>query len=98
MAIKKPDIDIAFKQKATSSINKSERGIAILILKNDETSGCPSYAVYKEITEYEKVKDKLIKDRTIGVLFYRIGLLCFALIAFYFAISAGYSAFLYEVF
>ena len=53
MAIKKPDIDIAFKQKATSSINKSERGIAILILKNDETSGCPSYAVYKEITEYE---------------------------------------------
>lgn len=58
MAIKKPDIDIAFKQKATSSINKSERGIAILILKNDETSGCPSYAVYKEITEYEKVKDK----------------------------------------
>lgn len=47
---------------------------------------------------YEKVKEKLIKDRTIGVLLYRIGLLCFALIAFYFAISAGYSAFLYEVF
>ncbi|APF23379.1 phage tail sheath C-terminal domain-containing protein [Clostridium butyricum] len=58
MAIKQPNIDIAFKQKATSSIEKSERGIAILILKNDETSGCPDYAVYKEVTEYETVKDK----------------------------------------
>ena len=47
MAIKKPDIDIAFKQKATSSINKSERGIAILILNKDGPSGCTSYAVYK---------------------------------------------------
>ncbi|EDT75867.1 phage tail sheath C-terminal domain-containing protein [Clostridium butyricum] len=58
MAIKQPNIDIAFKQKAISSIEKSERGIAILILKNDETSGCPDYAVYKEVTEYETVKDK----------------------------------------
>lgn len=58
MTIKQPNIDVAFKQKATSSIEKSERGIAILILKNDETIGCPDYAVYKEITEYETVKDK----------------------------------------
>lgn len=58
MVVKQPNIDIAFKQKATSSIEKSERGIAILILKNDETSGCPDYAVYKEITEFESVKNK----------------------------------------
>ncbi|MBN1079269.1 phage tail sheath C-terminal domain-containing protein [Clostridium botulinum] len=58
MTVKQPNIDIAFKQKATSSINKSERGIAILILKNDETKDCPKYAVYKEITEFEKVKNK----------------------------------------
>ena len=58
MVVKQPNIDIAFKQKATSSIEKSERGIAILILKNDETSGCPSYAEYKEITEFEASKSK----------------------------------------
>lgn len=58
MTIKQPNIDIAFKQKATSSIEKSERGIAILILKNDETSDCPSYGVYSDITEYEAVKSK----------------------------------------
>ena len=62
MAIKKPDIDIAFKQKATSAINKSNRGIAILILKNDETENCPSYAVYKEITEFEAAKSKYSAD------------------------------------
>ena len=58
MTVKQPNIDIAFRQKATSAINKSNRGIAILILKNDETSGCPSYAVYKEITEFEAAKSK----------------------------------------
>lgn len=58
MTIKQPNIDIAFKQKATSSIEKSERGIAILILKNDVTVGCPAYAVYSDITEFESVKDK----------------------------------------
>ncbi len=58
MTVKQPNIDIAFKQKATSSINKSERGIAILILKNDETKDCPKYEIYKEITEFEKVKNK----------------------------------------
>ena len=55
MTVKQPDIDIAFKQKATTSIEKSERGIAILILKNDETSDCPSYAEYKEITEFDGI-------------------------------------------
>lgn len=58
MTVKQPNIDIAFKQKATSSIESSERGIAILILKNDETSGCPAYAEYKEITEFETSKSK----------------------------------------
>lgn len=58
MTVKQPNIDIEFKQRATSSINKSERGIAILILKNDTTSNCPAYAVYKEITEFETSKSK----------------------------------------
>lgn len=58
MTVKQPNIDIAFKQKATSSIEKSERGIAILILKNDLTSSCPKYATYNDITEYESVKNK----------------------------------------
>lgn len=58
MTVKQPNIDIAFKQKATSSIEKSERGIAILILKNDVTVDCPKYAIYKDITEYEKLKTK----------------------------------------
>lgn len=62
MTIKQPNIDIAFKQKATSAIDKSERGIAILILKNDLTSECPKYAVYKDITEYETVKAKYSED------------------------------------
>lgn len=62
MTVKQPSIDVAFKQKATSSIEKSERGIAILILKNDLTSSCPKYAVYKEITEYESVKNKYSVD------------------------------------
>lgn len=62
MTVKQPNIDIAFRQKATSAINKSNRGIAILILKNDETSGCPSYAVYKEITEFEAAKSKYSAD------------------------------------
>ena len=62
MTVKQPNIDIAFKQRATSSIEKSERGIAILILKNDETSGCPAYAEYKEITEFEIAKNKYSAD------------------------------------
>lgn len=62
MAIKQPNIDIVFKQKATSSINKSKRGIAILILKNDETDNCPDYAVYNEITDFETAKSKYSAD------------------------------------
>lgn len=58
MTVKQPNIDVAFRQKATSTINKSNRGIAILILKNDTTENCPEYAVYKEITEFEKEKNK----------------------------------------
>ncbi|WP_061313882.1 phage tail sheath C-terminal domain-containing protein [Clostridium botulinum] len=62
MTVQEPNIDIVFKQKATSSINKSERGIAILILKNDTTKDCPKYLEYKDITEFEKVKNKYSED------------------------------------
>lgn len=62
MTVKQPSVDIAFKQKATSAINGSERGIAILILKNDATSECPAYAEYKDITEFQTAKNKYSAD------------------------------------
>lgn len=51
MAITMPNIDITFKQKATSLIERSERGIAILILKNDITESVPIYKEYTSITD-----------------------------------------------
>jgi len=56
MAIQMPNIDITFKQKAVSLIERSERGIAILILKNDETVGVSLYKEYTQITDLETDK------------------------------------------
>lgn len=56
MAITMPNIDIMFKQLATSAIERSERGIAILILKNDITVGAPKYKEYTQITDLETDK------------------------------------------
>ncbi|WP_244833373.1 phage tail sheath C-terminal domain-containing protein [Clostridium sp. BJN0001] len=67
MTVKQPNIDIAFKQKATSAINRSDRGIAIIILKNDVTENCPGYAVYKEITEFESAKSKYNEANQLAV-------------------------------
>lgn len=47
---------------------------------------------------YDKVKEKLVGNSPYALIFYRIGLLLLGLISFYYAVSAGYSAFLYEVF
>ncbi len=45
MAVTMPKIDITFVQKATSLISRSERGIAILIVKDDtdKTFTCRQY-------------------------------------------------------
>lgn len=56
MAITMPNIDITFKQKATSLIERSTRGIAILILKADATTGAPTYKEYTQVTDLETDK------------------------------------------
>lgn len=57
MAIEMPDINLTFQQLATSLVDRSERGIAIIII-TDETSGAISSAKYADITELEADKDK----------------------------------------
>lgn len=52
MAITLPKINIAFKQLATSFIQRSERGVAIVIVR-DATAGGNGYATYTDITELE---------------------------------------------
>jgi len=57
MAITMPNVDITFEQLATSLIERSERGIAILIIK-DKTTNVPDYKEYIQIAELEADKDK----------------------------------------
>lgn len=52
MAVTLPKINIIFKQLATSFIQRSERGIAILIVR-DDTDGGNGYATYSDITELD---------------------------------------------
>lgn len=51
--IKLPNIEVTFKQLATSLIERSERGVAILIVK-DDTNKTFSYKEYSSITAAEK--------------------------------------------
>lgn len=53
MSVTLPKISILFKQLATSFIQRSERGIALLIVR-DDTEGGNGYAVYGDSTELEK--------------------------------------------
>ena len=53
MTIKMPKIEINFKQKATSLIERSERGYAILVMR-DNTNALFNYKVYKDISEVEE--------------------------------------------
>lgn len=48
-----PTININFTQQATTLIERSERGTAVLIVK-DETSSCPKFAAYQSINEINK--------------------------------------------
>lgn len=52
MAVTLPKINIIFKQLAASFIQRSERGAAILIVR-DDTDGGDGYATYSDITELE---------------------------------------------
>lgn len=52
MAVTLPKINITFKQLATSFIQRSERGVAVLIVR-DTTAGGNGYATYTDITELE---------------------------------------------
>lgn len=60
MSITMPNIDINFTQKAATLIQRSERGYAILIIKDDTNAN--TWSVYKDITEVEKDKAKYTAD------------------------------------
>lgn len=55
MAITMPQIDITFKQQASSLIARSERGIAILIVK-DDTNAEFTHKQYTDLTALDKDK------------------------------------------
>lgn len=55
MSISMPKLDIIFSQLATSLIERSERGIAALIMR-DDTNALFNYKLYKDITEVENDK------------------------------------------
>ncbi|KZL93555.1 phage tail sheath C-terminal domain-containing protein [Clostridium magnum] len=61
MAIKQPDIDISFKQRASSFVERSARGNVILILK-DDTDKTFSTKEYKLITDVEADSTKYTSD------------------------------------
>lgn len=57
MAITLPKIEIKFKQLAGSAIERSKRGIAVLIVKDNTDTSIRDIA-FKDMTEIDKVKDK----------------------------------------
>lgn len=57
MAVTMPTIEVVFKQLAGSLIERSERGIAILIVK-DDTDQSFSYKSYSDITQLDEDKEK----------------------------------------
>lgn len=61
MAVTMPTIEVVFKQLAGSLIERSERGIAILIVK-DDTDQSFSYKSYSDITQLDEDKEKYTDD------------------------------------
>lgn len=66
MTVSMPNMDVSFKQKAASLVERSERGYAILILKDDTNRGF-NYKEYDIITDVEEAdytadNYKYIKD------------------------------------
>lgn len=60
MTVKMPEIDIAFKQKAATLIERSARGYAVIIIE-DETVDTP-FKMYKEVTEIDADKANYTAD------------------------------------
>lgn len=56
MTVTMPNIDVSFSQKAASLPERSERGYAILIVK-DDTSAMFNYKEYSDITEIDTDKE-----------------------------------------
>lgn len=59
--IKLPNIEVTFKQLSGSLVERSERGIAVLIVK-DDTDKTIEYKEYKSILSVEKDKEKYSKE------------------------------------
>ncbi|EDT74719.1 phage tail sheath C-terminal domain-containing protein [Clostridium butyricum] len=59
--MKSPVTEINFEQKATTLPERSERGYAILIMR-DDTSALFNYKMYKDITEVEEDTDMYSKE------------------------------------
>lgn len=57
MAITLPSINITFTQKAASLVERSERGIATLILRGETKAGYKSYAAFNEISAADYTAD-----------------------------------------
>lgn len=61
MTVTMPNIDVSFSQKAASLPERSERGYAILIVK-DDTSAMFNYKEYSDITEIDTDKELYTED------------------------------------
>lgn len=61
MPIGLPDIDVIFKQKAVSALQRSTRGIACVIIK-DDTDDSFNVKQYRSSTELTSDKDKYTED------------------------------------
>lgn len=60
MTVKMPIIDIAFKQKAATLVERSSRGYAVIIVKDDTAN--TSWKIYKDVSEIENDKSSYTKD------------------------------------
>lgn len=61
MAVTMPSVEVIFKQLAGSLISRSERGIAVLIIK-DDTDKSFNYKSYSDITQLDADKEKYTED------------------------------------
>lgn len=61
MAVTMPKISVTFEQKATSLISRSERGIAILLVR-DDTDKTFTHKKYSDLTELEPDKGLYTED------------------------------------
>lgn len=65
LAIKMPNVEVIFKQLAGSLVERSERGYAILIIKDDTDTF--SYKTYSDITQLNSDNDMYSNDNYIAI-------------------------------